>query len=284
MKKIAGILLGIMGMVLLSGCSIKDSFMYENADKYTAGSAQIDATIKDLDIEWAAGDVVVKTGDVSEARIEEDAPDNLEEKNQMHWWLDGTTLRIKIYGKGKIINLGLEKTLTVTLPQDVNLRDVEIDVASAEVSVESLQAEEVEINSASGNVEFIGQAKAVNISTASGDIYADCMAEELELDTASGKIEVKEGGLLREAGIDTASGDVVIIAETFNAMEIETASGKITVKLPSDSNFTLDLDSASGGLHSDLALTTNGKRYVCGNGKASLSIDTASGDVFLKEK
>ena len=66
-------------------------------------------------------------------------------------------------------------------------------------------------------------------------------------------------------------------------MDIDTASGKVTLQLPADSNFTLDMDTASGDFRSDLALKMDGKKYVCGNGKGMIKIDTASGDIFLKE-
>ena len=175
--------------------------------------------------------------------------------------------------------------------------DVDIDTETNEVHVilrvevvddfpdydPNLTAEEVDVDSASGSVQVIGNAKEVNIDTASGDIYLDGMAEELELNTASGKIEVNENGKLKRANIGTASGDVKVAAKTFDDMDIDTASGKVTLQLPADSNFTLHMDTASGDFRSDLALKMDGKKYVCGNGKGMIKIDTASGDIFLKE-
>ena len=68
MKKIVGLIVGIMGAVLLCGCSIKESFTYDNEEQYHVGSAQIKENVENLDINWAAGSVTVKTADVSEAR------------------------------------------------------------------------------------------------------------------------------------------------------------------------------------------------------------------------
>ena len=79
-----------MGLV---GCSASGSL--ENADKYTPGNASISDKIEAIDIDWAADSVTVTAGSGDTVNIiEKTNLENVEDKDRVHWWLDGTTLRI----------------------------------------------------------------------------------------------------------------------------------------------------------------------------------------------
>ena len=103
MKRIIAVLL--TGLLLLSavGCiriSCSAPVMYSNADRYTAGDFTYDESkVKKVEIEWASGSVTLKNGKGT-LSVSESGAESLPEAEKLHWWIDGTTLKIKFCKSG----------------------------------------------------------------------------------------------------------------------------------------------------------------------------------------
>lgn len=289
MKKLILTIIMAITVTALAGCGLVRDILPKvsggdygkEMSGYNVGDAVIAGTVDALDIEWAAGEVNIVFSK-SEFRIEEE-PKDLPDEEKFQWKLDGTTLKIRSSNQFKLINLSGEKKLTVTIPEGANLKVLKAEVASADINVASVSANEVELDTASGkiNCEAI-YANTVKLDSSSGDIYlGKVSADKFEVDSASGNVRVDEADV-SETEIGTASGEVEAgFSKVPRNMEIDTASGKVSVALPEDGDYTVDVETASGDVAFGVPAKMKGDEFVVGNGGPRLEIETASGDVFV---
>ena len=285
MRKLIGLILG--GAVILSLCACSFNVnTIKNADKYTAGNAEITGKVENLDIDWDSGKLNIIPGSGNTIILEESYEGELPEEKQMHWYLDGTTLRV-VYDMSFGVSANTNKTLNVTVPENLIFNEVNFDVASADLNAEGLAATSADIDTASGdvNVSFTQSMKDVEIDTASGDVTIDTAQslDQLDIDSASGEIHINAGDKINTVDIDTASGDVEAgFNKVPDSIKIDAASGNVTLRLPKNADMTLDIDTASGDFESELPFSIkSGDKYVIGAGTSSAKIDTASGDITI---
>lgn len=290
MKKLMITVVAVIAAFSMCACSAKE-IPAANAGNYSVGNAEITGKVENLDIEWASGEVTVALGKGNSVILEETYSGDLPEEHQMHWCLDGTTLRVRFDQALSLFNIGSlgTKKLTVTLPESLILKDMDIDVASAEINGENLRTENVDIDTASGDVKLSFREPLTNaeFDAASGKISADFAGaiENLDMDAASGDIQVNATDQISEMKISTASGDVnVTFDKLTKSMDIDTASGDVNLRLSEDSDLTLDVDTASGKFNSEIPFTMDGDKYISGTGAAKGTIDTASGDITISRK
>ena len=147
---------------------------YENAESYTKGAADISENVKNLDIHWISGKINVAYHKENTVLLEESANKSISSDMEMRWWLDGDTLRVQYSKSGAhFFNFSftnLQKTLTVTLPESISLKDVAINATSADMEIPSLRAEAVRLNATSGNINASADAPAIDVEVTSGDV------------------------------------------------------------------------------------------------------------------
>ena len=313
MKKLFTIVLsGILAAcaaIGLSACSF-NTYTSPDKDKYTAGNAVITDKVEALDIEWAAGKVIFVTGSAGEVRIEEDYKGTITEDKKMYWYLDGTTLRVRYDMSLDIISFGGSgsKTLTVTLPSDLVLKDAKISVASADITADALRCKSVNIDSASGdvdvtlpgnidsadfdtasgdvNVKFGGDVGKLDYDASSGDLMADIAGNlgSFDADAASGAVVINAAGTAGPGKVSTSSGKVDISCDGLDDIDIDTASGSVTLRLTENADIRIDFDTASGKFNSEIPVIMDGNSYVIGSGKSTVNVDTASGNFDILKR
>lgn len=263
--------------VILVGCGSRLTMTYANEKQYSAGSGEVPASVRELDVDWSSGAVRVETYAGSTVRIAEHSSRSLPEELQVHWWLDGATLRIRFCASGQRLSLPdtAKKELTVSLPQELALESLTVDTAAAaDVTVAEAYAD------------------VLRVSTASGDMELSCAAKQIELNSASGSMALLASGSIE---IDAAAADFVYAESTSGKIvlaldklahegKVDSTSGKVTLQLPQDAGFTAKIRSNSGELHSDFAMKYDGESYVCGDGRTMLTIETTSGDIALRSR
>ena len=187
----------------------------------------------------------------------------------------------------------------------IRAKKLELDGASGNFDVEVIRADTVKLSSASGNHTFTGSFDRLEAGSASGDMTVNSRGDAafLSVGTASGAVRVQTRGRVAECMLDTSSGNVEFYgeagkldAETASGsvtvdctgficpdeLEINTASGDVLLRVGPDASFTLDYDTGSGDLTSDLELGLAGKdQYTAGSGAASFEVETASGDLHI---
>ena len=278
---------------LLSGCRPSFSsamglsaFHYEKAERYTAGGAALSDGVERVEIHWLSGSVKVAVHKENTVRFSEEANRALSEDESLHYWLDGTTLRIQFCGSGERNLNDLEKDLTVLLPEELMLKELIVDDVSAKTEVGSIKVEELNLHTVSGNLEVAGCtiSESADFDTTSGNVKAEDLGvmRELRVGTVSGKVSV-EAKRIDRVDMDSTSGDLCLEAgETPDRIHMSTVSGAVTLVLPEDAGMTLRFHTVSGSLSSELAGRENGKYSVFGDGSCECSVETTSGDLKIK--
>ena len=128
-------------------------YRYENSEKYTAGGGTVEGAVRNLDVDWIDGQVKVAYHGEPTVLISEASNKDISGDLQLRWWLDGDTLRVR-YAKSGILRLNwnLDKELTLTLPQDIELRDVALSATSGALDIPSLKAESLKMHVTSGDI------------------------------------------------------------------------------------------------------------------------------------
>lgn len=224
--------------------------------------------IRELEINWVSGNIQIQTADVTEIQISESGVTNSDCAMQVQ--TRGEKLSIA-FSKGteKFLGFGLHgelsKDLTIKVPQNWECQDLEIDVASAKVDVQNLTVWELEFNGASGECKF-----------------TDCTVDSLDVNTASG--DVYFTGRLRDFDCEAASANIYAdLSVVPEEMDLETMSGLMDITLPEDAGFTVSMESMKASFSSEFETTTQGNRYICGNGQCKISVESMSGEVILRK-
>jgi hypothetical protein len=143
-----------------------------------------------------------------------------------------------------------------TISGDVILEDGKIDGAT--------------VSTTSGEVQLDGVGGALHLTSVSGDIQVrEARDGQLELSTTSGEIEY-QGSLARES-----------------TNTLDSISGDVHLRLPEDSSFRLDASTVSGDLSDNFELrdgetARRSLSGVAGDGSATLTISTTSGDIEIE--
>lgn len=287
-----------------NGVSVSMPLRYADAEKYTAGNFTYEsAEVKKVEIEWASGDVTLKNG-TGTLSVSEAGSDTLKEEERLHWWIDGTTLKIKYCKSGTKISLTdlAEKDLSVELPAFADLEieigsgriaaenmldlgKLEIDSASGGTDLPYLSAKEVVVRSASGGLNF-GRASVsgdFKIETASGGFSIDeIFAETIDVKSASG--DVSFGRITaKKVDVDNASGHIALWLHRADEVEIDSASGSVRIRLDDkEGGASIRFRAVSGSFRTELPYEKNDNTYTIGNGLIRMDIDVTSGSVTIE--
>ena len=310
----AALLLSIRKAFSMSGAS------YENADKYTAGDADITGTVHNIDIRWTSGKVHIAYHADRTVTLRETANKTLSDSEKLRWWLDGDTLRVQYEKPGLRLFSFLEKELTLTLPEGTVLGDAQIKVTSGAIDFPSLEADVLRLSATSGEIagtaeareisagmtsgrtelKVVGKAETVSVSGTSGRISLDVgeagdvrigltsgdvkalvnAARTLEIASTSGSVDLS-AGRVQKAAISCTSGGITAGVGQFEALDFHSTSGGIRVSLPAEPGFTAELHTTSGDTDFRLPMTKEGKNYIVGDGSGSVKLHTTSGDIFV---
>ena len=234
-------------------------------------SGEYDGTqIHDIEIEWAAGTIVIQPGDTRNIYFEESAVSNSD--YQLTTKRSGDKLSIKFceeivssWGFGAKLNSDVSKDLVITVPRDWNCDTLEIDAAAARVEITDLQINELDFDGASGEL-LLDNCTIVNldVDTASGDVEFSGVLKQLDFDAASAKFHGEFYQVPQQLYLDSMSGDVDLI-------------------LPEYCGFEMDYDTLSGSFNSDFAFSSNGTSYRCGNGDCQIKVSGMSADVNIRK-
>lgn len=239
-------------------------------EEITGYGVALDASsIRDMEIEWAAGSIRIQPLEITEIRISEKGVN--QDADPMVWNVRNGQLNIQ-YSKNTDHSFGMglllgehSKDLVIEVPLDWQCNSLEIDAASASLTVEDLTIREMEFDGASGTC-----------------VFDNCNVEKLDLDTASG--DVRFTGSLQQLDCDAASADIVLeLTNVPRSLDMDTASGDLDVTLPADAGFTVSMDTMSGDFDSDFETTSRNGTYVAGDGSCRIQVDAMSGDVTIRK-
>lgn len=228
-------------------------------------------SIREIEIEWAAGNILIQPSDVDTITISES--DVEDAKYAMVWKQKNDKLSILFCEENLIsglgINLGadLTKDLYIYVPLGWECASLEIDAASATVEVYDLTIRELDFDGASGTCDL-----------------ENCTISDLDIDTASG--DVTYSGSLDALDFDAASasfyGD---FTNTPSRIDMDGMSGKLDISLPEDTGFTLSMDGMSCHFSSEFETSSSSKNktLIHGDGRCRIKVDGMSCDVTIRK-
>lgn len=240
----------------------------ENHD-YTSSAQRTSGKIDELSIDWASGSITIQPGDTDEILYEETG--DFDSANAMVAKVSGSKLTIQYCKDGSFLKGGfsfggsLHKDLTITVPRDWVCRELEIDVASADLDIRDLTIHEFDFDGASGRCTLTNCAVGeMSLETASGDVTFSGTLDALDCDSASAKLQLE-------------------LRNTPRSIDMDTASGSLTMVLPEDCGFTVSLDALSGRFSSDFATTTQNGHHIYGDGSCKINVSSMSGGVTIRK-
>jgi len=229
---------------------------------HTPGPLRLDVRVPSgrIDLESVEGEETVVELEGS-PEIEEDARIEVRERR------DGHEVIVVIEDRGLFRRFRGDVRVRVSAPAGA---DVEVSTASADVEGRgefgALQANtasgdvsfdqvggDAQVNSASGDVQISRVQGALTVNTASGDLEVGYIGGDGKVRSASGDVSVEEAEASLK--IQTASGDLEAGSVREGDVVLQTASGDIEVGVKKGSKVFIDARSMSGETTSDLEVT-----------------------------
>lgn len=254
-----GILMAGIGWNLFSFRRGAETSIVEATDSTVAAQEIIipPEDIRSIKIDWAAGSIVVEPTDGSQIQLSEYAPLGIK---PMVVRQSGSELIIAFCNNASLENLGksLKKDLHIAIPRDWECGKLEVDAASATVSLRELSCGEVAVSTASGSCDMTDcKIGSIDMESASGDLRFSGTLEELDFEGVSARADVS-------------------VFNVPSRIEMESVSGDMTLTLPRDCGFRVKRDSISGGFQCDFETTREDGCHVYGDGSCRIDVSGVS--------
>lgn len=264
---LAVVLVGVLisGIALkkyqMPGIVVRKSFDAPEVSGNKFNTGEIDR----LKIEWAAGSIVLVPVEGNKISITEEL---LGGDESMVLKKDGSTLYVQ-YCEGAVgIPFGsgsLKKNLYITVPQDWECKELEIDAASATVQGEYLTIRELASSTASGTHTFTNcQVGTLKMETVSGDLNFTGTLEKLDFNGVSAQLDLA-------------------LTNAPKSIELESVSGDLNLTLPESCGFMVDQDTVSGRFSSELPTTEQNGKIVYADGHCEIEVEGVSASVHIRK-
>lgn len=309
------VVIGVIGVILSINTSGAEAFTFSSVDVHESKDVSAKG-INNIVIDSSSVDVNIQPANVD--KIEADFSGQVGKKSKDLYKLDmdkdGDTVKITMDKKDKFQFMMFNFTkvsLNVKVPQQL-YNSIEIEAASADITLDEVEAKEVVIETQSGDIE-VSDASAEDtlaLQASSGDITVNgTRSNTLDIQSSSGDIEMKNNEaktadvktssgeihsddlVSDDIKMNTSSGDIVVTAEeiTGNVL-LESSSGDIDVSYTKPAtSMKVDYKSSSGDGTADLDVMNYSEKSEhriageSGDGKFKLTARTSSGDFTIKD-
>lgn len=148
------------------------------------------------------------------------------------------TIEVKYPRDGHFVE---DTVLDIDVPTGVTLQ---IETVSADVTVNDVDGELIQIETVSGNTEVSADPGHLDLESVSGDIEIRTTSDRIDMETVSGDIEGDD--LNGELKIATVSGEVLISTQEAERAHFESVSGDLELELNLATGADIDIASLSG--------------------------------------
>lgn len=207
------------------------------------------ATVNKISVEWAAGSVNIAYYDGSNITFDDglDSADS----NALFTRTEGTELKIYFNQNTGNTHNSNGKDLQIQIPKDMTFPEIDIECASAQINVNGIIADKIELHSISGEINATGEFASLDVETTSG------------------------------------TAQVTNTAALIRQIDANTVSGNITVTIPQNiDGFYLEYETVSGEVNTDFNTQSSGssRRGILnyGNSSTKIEAETVSGDFSLR--
>jgi DUF4097 and DUF4098 domain-containing protein YvlB len=208
------------------------------------------------------------------------------------------------------INVSVDYTVTAPAGTNVLVRSVSGDIrvtgTKGDLDAETVSGDVTiadagrlaRAKSVSGDIDIKGAASdgTLDLSSVSGDVVArGVKARRIEAGTVSGDAELSDA-TCEAAMMKSVSGDITFGGPLSKAgrYEFKSHSGDVRLTVGAEPGFTLDANTFSGGINSELPLTVGGEKGAAvskrtlhgtyGDGSATVDVTTFSGSVVIRKR
>ncbi|MBV8513756.1 MAG: DUF4097 family beta strand repeat protein [Acidobacteria bacterium] len=277
-----------------------------------------------LELSNASGDVTIKGSSDNQVHIHGDVRSSGIGLDSTQKRLDAILGNPPVEQKGDTIRVGKDLshihnvsiTYTIEIPHDA---EISTQVVSGSQAITNVRGP-LKVESASGSIKVSDIERQTTLNTLSGSIDAANIGDDLRAVSASGSVTAsKIKGDIRISALsggtqivspggrvdaDTASGTVDVQGATHDVKahavsgmvnvqgnpgdtsywDLKTASGVVQLGVPSNANFRLSAEAASGQIKTDvpIVIEEQGKhslRARMGNGGGRVEVHTISGEI-----
>ena len=279
MKKGIAALIGaaVAASALITACGVSSSvkdYLFADEEDYTAYEEETVEFEKDaaftLDLDWVAGEVVVRKGGDRITVTEEIIKGTYA---PLYYTVKDGTLYVKFCKSGTLSKalLGCSKKITVTLPD--GMKEIKISSVSAKSGIEyDGELDAVKVNSVTaGN----GDKSLVDTVSGGVKISADAV-DTVTCNAVSGDAEIAAASAA-EAVAHSVSGDIGITVggDGLKTVKVDTISGKTSITLDSGRAVSVGFNTVSGKLTNGIGEDGEGET------KIEVKVDSVSGDLTV---
>ena len=183
------------------------------------------------------------------------------------------------------------KTVSGDIYLEKIMGDTEVKTTSGEVKIQDLKGS-FEGESVSGDMDLKKIMGNADLKTTSGEVMVQDLKGSFEAESVSGDIDVKSFSQAEEIEIETVSGDISVegILVPNGSYSLVSHSGTVTLVVPSESDFELQIKTTSGDIDRDFDLKGYARsrlhlfQGIVGKGGSTLSISTFSGDIHINKR
>lgn len=259
-----------------------------------------------IDLTALGGDILVTGWERNEARIQARA-----ERGELEFDLSSSRIAIDVRrDRGYRGSRGRGDTrFELSVPRGVR---VIARSSSGDIVVRGTGST-VSVSSTSGDIEVVDATRRVDLSTVSGDVVGKRLRGDIQANSVSGSVELDDvegevrlestsgdlavtGARARQVMASTTSGEIVFdgVFADDGRYEFHSHSGNVEVSVPASSNVRFSVETYSGELDSDFAITLEpGERatrrprrfdFTVGSGGPRVTAETFSGNLDIRKK
>ena len=249
-------------------------YSYDDAD-YEVGDGSIPATrITSIDLDWIDGNVRIIACKDAFLSLTESTDSELTEASRVRWQVNelgelSIKYRKSSFFLGKTHNKNKDLILRVPERFFEGLK-VSVNTRSANVFVEGIAAQEMVLNTESGNFALLSDSSAavLVVKSESGKLLiGGSISEQMELFAKNGEIRVETDQLPKQSKIES-----------------ESKNENIYLELSPAQAFSLGFESESGRYISEFSMEQSGGRLLTGDGSALIDVKTKNGLLYLNQK
>ena len=267
----------------------QQDYYYEGCDAYSVGNVNLDATsVSSIEIDWLHGNVNIVSYDGTEIQItEENAP--AKEQNKLHYHLNNNGyLQIKYFSSRQ--NAGIyskveNKTLTIKVPNSINIEELQIYVVTGDTKIEGISVEDkLYITSVTGRVSL--QRCMINklfCDITTGNFYDNnSTIGQVHVGIVTGSM-IMEGVYSNITGGIT-TGHVGLTPRKCNKIKLSVDTGDMVIDFEQKGQFTARYLVETGNIDFGLYEVKNmGTSYVIhGQGTTEMVLSVKSGNIQFK--
>lgn len=246
MKKLISIIIAFIMSLTMVGC------VGENVVLSESKTYDVTTQITSLNLELKAGEFNIKNGESF-----------LVESNLKHLKVIENNGVLTVRDNANSTSKFTGAKFTLYIPANVQFYSVDIDIGAGELTVESLLANEIELDFGAGNVTFNNLNNSSNI----------------DIEGGTGNVSILNG-TLKNLQVEMGTGELNLNASLLGNTELEFGVGnsKITV-IGNISDYALEISKGVGSIKIDGSSVSNND--VIGNGPNKIEISGGVGSITV---